>query len=265
MKNYTNILYFLPCKPGSSYVNVTDACLNECLFCIKRNGTHFFGSDLNLTNRTFSHKEIIADFQSVDVEQRLVEIVFCGMGEPLLRYDCVLSTCRGIRRLRGDSIRIRVDTSGLFWGIDGRLDILSWIDDLSVSLNAENSVKYEELCCPKIAGGYEILMDFLHALKGSEVEKGRRGSHFPRVRLSIVDTSEEEFVPASGRIGYEQGHFPVPDFDECRRIADDFGWPLIVKRLFRDSCDEVWADPAIREMCARGIQIERCRDCTFRH
>ena len=265
LKKYANFIYFMPCKPGSVYVNITGACLNECLFCIKRDGTFFFGSDLSLTNRSVLSNEIIAEFRLIDKKQRWEEVVFCGMGEPLLRYDIVLEVCRKIRKLRGDSVSIRVDTSGLVWNKNKRLDILGWIDDLSISLNAENSDKYEELCRPKISGAYEILMDFLHALKAYEVEKKKQGTYFPRVRLSIVDTSEEEFIPASGRRGYAPGTFPVPDFDACREIAAKFGWPLVVKRLFRDSCDEVWSDPEIHEMCARGTPLERCKDCAYRH
>jgi len=193
------------------------------------------------------------------------EIVFCGMGEPLLRYNCMLDTCRGIRALRSGDVSIRVDTSGLFWAREKRLDILDWIDILSVSLNAENAKKYTELCQPRVDGAYEVLMDFLRAVKKDEIEKRDLKAHFPKVRLSIVDTSEEEFIPPSGRSGYAPGTFPVPDFDACRKIADGFGWPLIVKRLFRDSCDKIWSDPAVQNMCARGIQIEHCKDCTYRH
>jgi len=265
MTRTSNRIYWLPCKPGSVYVNITGTCLNDCLFCVKRDGTVFFGSDLALGSYPPSSVEIIEDIRTVNEKQRLREIVFCGMGEPLLRYDCVLDACRGIRSLRGDSISIRLDTSGLAWGKNKRLDILSWIDELSVSLNAENSEKYEQLCRPKISGAYEILIDFLHTLKVSEVERKKQDKRFPKVRLSIVDTSEEEFVPASGRIGYAPGTFPVPDFNECKKIADEFGWPLIVKRLFRDSCDEIWSDPTIQEMCARGLEVDRCKDCTYRH
>ena len=260
-----HIAYFLPCKPSSVYVNITNKCLNECLFCIKRSGTSFFGSDLDLSVGAPAAEEVIDSVGSIDREQPLKEIVFCGMGEPLLRYDCVLEVCREVRNLRGECISFRVDSSGLVWSENKRIDFLAWIDDLSVSLNAENSDKYEELCRPRISGAYEILMDFLHALKAFEVEKGKQGAHFPRVRLSIVDTSEEEFVPASGRTGYAPGTFPVPNLRECHKIANEFGWPLIVKRLFRDSCDEVWGDPAIQEMCSRGIEIGRCRGCTYRH
>ena len=109
MQNRT--VYFVPCKPGAAYISVIDTCLNECLFCIKRDGGFFYGSDLALSGRHPSVSQIMAEFAVADSGQRLKEVVFCGMGEPLLRYQCVLDVCREIRNLRGHNITIRVDTS----------------------------------------------------------------------------------------------------------------------------------------------------------
>ncbi len=260
-----NSIYYLPCKPGSVYVNVTNTCLNDCLFCIKRKGPVFYGVDLSLDRGVPSPSEIAECFESLRNREAVKEVVFCGMGEPLLRHDCVMKVCRKIRETMERGVSIRVDTSGLFWSRHHRSEILGWIDVLCISLNAENAEKYDELCRPRIARAYEVLMSFLHAIKAAETEQQEGCLRFPKVRLSVVDTSEAEYVPASGTKGYAPGAFPVPDLGACRRIAADFGWPLVVKRLFRDSCEEQWSDPGIQEMCARGIPIERCRNCSYRH
>ncbi|MBI4842995.1 MAG: radical SAM protein [Nitrospirae bacterium] len=260
-----NITYFLPCKPSSIYINIDDRCLNDCLFCIKREGPVFYGSDLSLTGNYPSASEIVLSLKNMQGWDLLREIVFCGMGEPLLRYDCVLDVCSEIRELRKSEISIRVDTAGLWWSNNKRLDILDHIDILSVSLNAENTAKYEELCNPKIDKAYDVLMDFLKNIKNSEETYKTTGRHFPQIRLSIVDTSEEQFIPTSGRQGYAEGTFPVADYDACKKIADSFGWPLILKKLFRDSRDEYWKDKSFEESCARGIPLEFCKNCSYRH
>lgn len=265
MSNNSKVIYFMPCKPGSVYVNVTSQCLNDCLFCIKRNGYEFFGQNLEQGESFSTVGQTTIELKRKCSSEGISEIVFCGMGEPLLRYDYVLEVCRELIRLREGRLNIRLDTSGLAWSNDKRLDILSFIDDLSVSLNAENANKYKELCRPCISGAYEVLMDFLNALKACEVEKLRQGYHFPRIRLSVVDTSEEDFIPSFGRTGYASGAFPMPDVDQCKSISDGFGWPLIIKRLFRDSCDDIWRDPEIQTKYAQGIEIDRCRDCNCRH
>lgn len=265
MDHRDRIAYFVPCRPGAVYVNVTDACLNDCLFCIKRSGHVFFGTDLSLNGRSLDPCDILGALRAVSVLGGVKEVVFCGMGEPLLRYECVIEVCVGLRGLGPAGPRIRVDTSGLFWAKTPKLDVLDWIDVLSVSLNAESAQKYSELCRPTIDRAYDVLMGFLAATKRAEEEHQQDGRHFPEVRLSVVDTSEEEFLPDSGRRAYEDGAFPVPDFAECARIASTFGWRLLVKKLFRDSQDPRWDDQSFQEACARGIEHESCRDCPHRH
>jgi len=186
------------------------------------------------------------------------------MGEPLLRYDCVMEVCQAIKKQK-NNIKIRMDTSGLFWSKIKRLDILDWLDILSVSLNAENSEKYNELCNPQIADAYDILMDFLQILKKTEVGYIKKNKTFPEVRLSVVDTSEEDFIPDSGRDGYEKGGFPIPDFDKCQKVASKFGWTLITKRLFRDSTDKKWNNELMQNSCSCGKSIDICKDCLYRH
>lgn len=261
----TDLVYVLPCKPGAAYLNVTDSCLNDCLFCIKRDGLRFYGSDLALRGSPPSAAQILADFVVADNGHRLKEVVFCGMGEPLLQYNCVLEVCREIRKLRGETIGIRIDTSGLAWGKDKRLDILDWLDTLSISLNAESVEKYEAMCKPKIRNAYGVLMDFLRVLKAEQAEREKKHLRFPLVRLSVVDTREADCIPESGRRVFPPGQFPVPDFEKCKEIAASFGWPLITKILFRDSKDDRWADPTLREMCLQNISPEFCKDCTHRH
>jgi TatD DNase family protein len=261
----SSVVYLMPCRPGAMYVNVTDACLNDCNFCIKRDGAIFFGQNLSLRGRNPSSVEMFGAISATQAWLTVEEVVFCGMGEPLLRYDCVLDVCRTIKSTSGAKAKTRVDTSGLHWSKEKRLDLLGYVDILSVSLNAETSEKYAELCQPKIPNAYAVLMDFLHAVKRYEDERKKQGLPFPEVRLSVVDTTEEDCVPASGRRGYAKGAFPVPDFAACERIAASFGWRFIIKRLFRDSRDAHWNEDLVEAVCLRGETPESCLTCSFRH
>ncbi len=263
-RDHREIIYFLPCKPGSAYINITADCLNDCLFCIKRDGPIFYGSDLSLAGNYPEPSEIVASLTSIPAWSEIREVVFCGMGEPMLRYQCVVDVCMDIKARRND-VKLRLDTSGLFWAETKRLDFLSCIDILSVSLNAENAEKYAELCESKIENAYGVMMDFLSTVKKKEGSYFKEGLSFPEVRLSIVDTSEEEFIPDSGKKSYASRGLPVPDIEKCKKIADRFGWSLIVKRLFRDSREEFWKDQSYKDECARGITPEICADCTYRH
>lgn len=258
-------IYFLPCRSGSVYVNIANECLNNCLFCIRRKGWEFYGSNLALDRGLPSSDTIKRSLAQLPGWESAREVVFCGMGEPLLRHECLLDVCAWIRDSPNPPA-IRIDTSGLFAMTAELLAALEIADVISVSLNAENAEKYENLCKPTIEDAYGILTRFLHALKADELEAKRKGRRFPEVRLSVVDTSEEEYLPPSGRNGYSPGTFPVPDFEACRKIAEEqFGWKFVIKRLFRDSCDTRWDDPEVQDKLARGIPIDTCKDCAFRH
>ena len=103
----------------------------------------FFGVDLSLNSRKPKACDIVNSLTSLSSWEAQKEVVFCGMGEPLLRYDCAIEVCQAIREMKGHKVKIRMDTSGLFWSCNKRLEVLDWIDILSVSLNAENARKYE--------------------------------------------------------------------------------------------------------------------------
>ena len=262
MGSESNTIYFMPCKPSSIYINVTAACLNDCLFCIKRKGGRFFGQELLLGSAKISPEEtlsLLTRYRNID---RVSEVVFCGMGEPLLEYSYVLEVSRKVKAVNRE-LSIRIDTSGLFWSVNPKLDILPHIDILSISLNAECQAVYEALCRPKIENAYQVLLDFLSAVKDAELSG--EYTTFPEVRLSIVDTSEWDYLPVLGRAECRRDSFPHPDVSACKRIADSFGWKLAIKRLFRDSEEDVWMNAETRKKCIEGVPLERCRKCEYRH
>lgn len=262
----SRIVYFLPCRPGTVYVNITENCLNDCRFCIKRKGTVFFGQDMSLKNGPPSANEIVKALRNIrNWPTNVREIVFCGMGEPLLCYENVLTVCSTLKLKEASNLPIRIDTSGLYWSVNKRLDLLEFIDVLNVSLNAEEERKYEELCRPKIKNAYNVLIEFLNAVKKFEIDKQLNGLRTPKVYLSVVNTAEERYIPISGRQDISDGMFPVPDIDACARIAKRFGWELLVKRLFRDSTDVYWNGETIGELCLTSTQPEACRVCLHRH
>lgn len=132
-----------------------------------------------------------ADFTAYD------EVVFCGYGEPLLRVAEVLEVCRYIKSKK--NMKIRVNTNGhanRFAGKDVTPEMEGLIDVISISLNAENAKKYNDICvCDYGEEGFWAMLDFAKAAK----------RYVPEVTLSIVDV-----------IGKEE-------IEECRKIAEDIG------------------------------------------
>lgn len=264
-----NAVYMLPCKPGSVYVNLGRDCLNDCRFCVSRFGD-FFGQDLHSTDSITDPSDAI----NLGLERihgicertgyKPSEIVICGVGEPFLHYDTVIQTCKKSRGYFGSEVPIRADTAGLWWDQRKNMDFLDLVDSLSVSLNAETEEKYNVICQPKISNAYHILNEFLGALSDERKRRIQCGQHFPDVRLTVVDTSRREFMPPEKPTD-TKGECPAPDIDACKAIADSFGFPLIVKELFRDSNDDCWKMGNIEEYLLSGRYLEKCAGCNHRH
>jgi len=253
-------VYTMPCKPGSVFVNLGQDCLNDCRFCVKRFG-RFFGYSLNVEYSPETLVNIQKGLERVaGLCEKPREIVICGTGEPFLHYDEVIKISQTARRIFGKGVPVRADTTGLWWQARRDLSFLDHIDSLSISLNAESEEKYDAICQSKIPKAYRVLQDFLKTL--SE-ERGRR-ERFPEVRLTIADTSAKKFMPPQKDSEIESD-CPVPDIPACERIAESYGFPLVTKHLFRDVSELCWNPDEIEEGTLKGVGLERCIDCKYRH
>jgi TatD family-associated radical SAM protein len=179
---------------GNLYLNITNRCSGDCVFCIRNFADGVYGYNLRLS-REPSDEEIIRELEGLELSN-YGEVVFTGFGEPTCRLDTVLNVTGWLHR-RG--IQVRLDTNGhaalLHPGRDVVAELKSaGLDALSVSLNAESEEKYNELCQPAFEGAYQALLDFTN----NAVKAGIR------TRMTIV------------------GHTGV-DIEKCRRIATELG------------------------------------------
>lgn len=178
------------------YINLTNRCTNKCKFCIRYTETGVEGEDLWLV-REPEPEEIKEALLNAGVE-KAEEIVFCGYGEPTLRYEVIVEICRFIRE-KNPSAVIRINTNGhgnraaekditpLFDGL---------VDEISISLNAKNAKEYNDICvCEYGEDGFYEMLDF--AKKAKE--------HIKSVVLSVVDV------------------LPPEDIEKCRKIAEETG------------------------------------------
>lgn len=221
-----DIVYRMPGQDHRMFVNVIHACPNACYFCVDFKGDTFYGFNLK-TGRMPTSDEIIAAVEEYPMRRSVTEVYYCGIGEPLLRYQTVLETAERLRRLFSPGTILAVNTSGTFYLRHPHVDFARSFDLIQVSLNAENEEKYNLICRPKVRGAYRAMMAFLRRLRAFLDESCIRC----RVELSVVDPSDVDSLPARERI---RALPPKPDFDACRRIANDFGWPLKIKSLMKD-------------------------------
>ena len=164
--------------PRGLYINLTNRCDNDCVFCLRRTKEMMRGSSLWL-EREPTVDEVIEELRAVP--QSLVrEIVFCGFGEPTLRLNELIEILRWIRENRA-GVPTRLNTNGLGELAHGR-EIASEFDGLldvaSISLNASTAEKYLALTQSSYGiKSFEAMLLFADHMK----------KFVPTVVLTIVD------------------------------------------------------------------------------
>lgn len=173
------------------YINITNRCSNNCCFCI-RNHPEGMGFDLWLEKEP-EPEEVIEGLRNLE---KYDEVVFCGFGEPLLRYREVIEICRYLKK---NGAKTRINTNGqanLIWNKNVAAELKGFVDSISISLNAKNAKDYVKLCRPDWGeAAYEAVLSF-----AEECVK-----HIPEVCLTVVDI------------------ISAYDIEMCRKIAESTG------------------------------------------
>ena len=189
---------------GNLYLNITNRCTLRCAFCPKFNGVWAVqGYDLR-THHEPSVKEIL---EAVGDPHSYHEVVFCGLGEPMLRLYPLLEVAA---RLHSQGAHVRVNTDGLanlVYARDVTPDLEDNVDALSISLNAQNEATYNIHCRPRLAGAYAAVLDF--------AERAR--DFVPEVTLTAIDGLPGVDIAACERIAQYLG------VNFRRRVLDEVG------------------------------------------
>ncbi|MFH0771492.1 MAG: TatD family hydrolase [Candidatus Omnitrophota bacterium] len=159
----------------SMYINLTNRCTNDCVFCVRNATDYVMGYNLRLSIEPAA-KEII---EAVGDPKNYEEIVFCGYGEPTSRLDCLLEVAKA---LKAKGAKIRLTTNGHGNLINKKSivsDLAGLIDKVSVSLNAPSAEVYNRICRPVFGpGAFDEIERFIMEC----MEK------LPEVEVTCVDT-----------------------------------------------------------------------------
>jgi len=160
----------------SLYLNITNRCTNRCGFCVRFHTSYVKGHNLHLEKEP-SSEEVI---QAIKDPKAYKEIVFCGIGEPLLRLDVIKEVSAWIKQKGG---KVRINTNGHGNLIHGRNilpELYGIVDGISVSLDANNEKKYDEICNPVYKNAFHGVIDFIKEAK----------KYVPEVMITVVDMPE---------------------------------------------------------------------------
>lgn len=179
---------------GNLYLNITNRCTADCVFCIKRYSDGVYGYNLRLSKEP-KLSEIITELSELDLS-KYGEVVFTGFGEPLVRLDDVIEITKWLM-MRG--IPVRLDTIGhaklLYPDRDVALELAeAGMKVVSVSLNAQDADTYNQLCDPKYIKAYQKMLEFAKDVSNAGME----------LRFTVVA-------------------LPVVDIEKCKKIAKEYG------------------------------------------
>ena len=192
----------------SLYVNLTNRCTADCWYCSRLTDPVVKGHNLKMhLKQEPSAQEVIASLQSIASGDLSIssfeEVVFCGYGEPTMRLAVLLEVAEWIHE---QGLKVRVNTNGhsdLWNKRSTAAEFAGKVDELSISLNAENAALYAEIVRP--AWGETTFAALLEFAK-------QAGSYVPLVTFTIVD---------DGKV----------NIDACKQLADEQGVPLRVREL----------------------------------
>ena len=184
-----NIAYALH---GNCYINITNRCTLRCAFCPKFNRQWDVKGYLLHLKSEPEVEEILA---AIGEPTHYKEIVFCGLGEPTLRLDELLSIATQLK-LKGATIRLNTDgLANAVYKKDITPLLKGCIDSVSVSLNSHNAALYKKHCRPLIDNAFNSVQEFIYAAR----------KHVADITVTAIDG------------------LPGVDISACEKIASGLG------------------------------------------
>lgn len=181
---------------GKIYINLTNLCTNDCIFCLRKDKDDVCGQALWLDDENSTAQDVIEQFENFEPTS---EVIFCGYGEPMLKFDNLKAVAQYIKTTYPNT-KIRVNTNGHANFVHKRNvvpELKGLVDEFSVSLNGSTKEEYNELSQPKFDEAYEEVKKFIKVCADEEIS----------VVASVVE-------------GYKGRHL---DLESCEKIAIDLG------------------------------------------
>ncbi len=147
---------------GKIYINLTNLCTNNCVFCIRDIKDDVVGANLRLDSEVVNVDEVKKQLLEFNPEN-YHEIIFCGYGEPIIKLDELKEVAKFIKE-KYPHIKTRINTNGQGCLIHKRNivpELAGIIDTVSVSFNAQTEDLYNDISQPKLRGAYQAMQDFI--------------------------------------------------------------------------------------------------------
>ncbi|MCR5367007.1 radical SAM protein, TatD family-associated [Eubacterium ruminantium] len=188
------------------YVNLTNKCPCNCVFCLRQTKKMLEGNSLWLREGEPDVETVLDLFGQYDLSI-INEIVFCGFGEPLERLDDICIIIDSLKKQYPD-LKVRVNTIGLanlIYEKDVTPILKDRVNTISISLNAPDEKEFLELTRSRFGiRSYEALKEFAVLAK----------RYVPNVVMTVVEKV-----------------MPEEKIEKCRKICEDLGVTLRVREF----------------------------------
>ena len=128
---------------NSLYINVTNRCNAHCVFCKRKENPILRGYNLGMERSEEPDADVY--IKEIGNPNEYNEIVFCGYGEPTIRWDVVKDISKYVK-VNGGKTRLNTNGHGNFIN---KKDIIPEMKDLidivSISLNTFDRKQYSKL------------------------------------------------------------------------------------------------------------------------
>ena len=154
------------------YINVTNRCNADCVFCDRKGEAIINGYSLKMTKPEEPDSDVY--IKEIGDPKQYNEIVFCGYGEPTIRWDVVKEIAKYVKE-NGGKTRMNTDGHGNFINKrDITPEMKGLIDTVSISLNSVHPDQYA------------ALMRVDSSLHAEMLDFAKKAKEFTHVVLSIV-------------------------------------------------------------------------------
>jgi TatD DNase family protein len=175
----------------SLYVNVTNRCNSDCVFCDRKGDAVINGYSLKMSKAEEPDAEIY--ISEIGDPTKYKEIVFCGYGEPTIRWDVVKQIAEYVKA-NGGKTRMNSDGHGNYINKrDITPELKDVIDTVSISLNSTDPKQYAKL------------MRVNENLHSEMIDFAKRAKNYTNVVMSIVGLSSVDTENAKQFVTNEIG------------------------------------------------------------
>lgn len=163
-------------KIGNSlYINVTNRCNADCVFCDRKGDAMIAGYSLKMKKSQEPDAEVY--IKEIGDPKQYDSVVFCGYGEPTIRWDVVKQVAKYVKD-NGGKTRMNTDGHGNYINKrDITPELKGLIDVVSISLNSVDPDQYA------------ALMRVDKKLHAEMIDFAKKAKNYSHVVMSVVGLS----------------------------------------------------------------------------